>query len=350
MQVISLIRPGFFLDKLEAAGVEVHSLGMRPGLPDIRAIFSLVRLLRRYRPDIVHAHMLHANLLASVSSLLLPGTPLVCTSHNIDEFKGSRTRLWFARLLRGLPDFFSSISRRAHARYLELGAMRRDRSAYVPNGIDTGVFRHSEAQRAELRSGLAAGQDEFVWLAVGRFDPQKDYSNLLQAAESLRHLTRSPFRILIAGSGVLAAAIESEVQARGLDPIVTLLGVRNDVPALMSAADGFVMSSAWEGMPLVLLEALACGCPVVATGVGGVPELLADRPLCEVVPPRQPADLAAGMFKVMQGRLLPEAAAGKDENRRFIVRNFDIDAVTGRWLDIYGGLIAGQRVPGVSES
>jgi glycosyltransferase involved in cell wall biosynthesis len=178
-------------------------------------------------------------------------------------------------------------------------------------------------------------EEKFVWLAVGRLAEAKDYPNLLRA------FTAVPERgaaLLIAGRGPLRASIEALASSLGLDDRVRFLGLRHDVPQLMNAADAYVMSSALEGMPLVLQEASATGLPVVATDVGGNGEVVVNDVSGFITPAKDPAALAQNMARVM---------SMSEENRRrmglagqrYVSSRFGIEHVLDLWEGIYEELM-----------
>ena len=134
-----------------------------------------------------------------------------------------------------------------------------------------------------MRAELAVADDEFLWLAVGRLVPQKDVPNLLDAFAK-HHAAHPRSRLAIVGDGALRDEMVAHAASLGVGEAVAFLGIRRDVPQLMAAADVFVMSSAWEGLPNVVMEAMAAGLPVVSTNVGGVAELVEDPGTGALVP------------------------------------------------------------------
>ena len=329
VQVASLVPPAAHQDALAAMDVPVTSLGMRRGVPDPRGAWRLIRLVRTWRPTVVHSHMVHANLLARVVCRVTR-TPLVCTSHNIHE--GAAWRQLAYRMTDGWCAVTTSICEAAAKSSVQRKAVPADRIRVIPNGIDPAGLAVDATVRNELRQSLGIEKNPFAWLFAGRLHPQKDLANLLRAFEQL-----DDGFLLIAGEGPERASLER--QAGSMGERVQFLGMRSDVPALMTAADGYVMSSAWEGLPVVLLEAQWMGLPCVCTDVGGVADAL-NTPHCgRLVPPKDPAALSDAMLELMT------MSAGERQRmgaaaRAHVERRFLIDPVVEQYLDLYRSVTA----------
>ncbi len=278
--------------------------------------------------------MVHANLVARLVRLFAPFPVLICSAHNIDE--GGRLREFLYRITDPLCDLTTQVSQAGLERYVRIGAVPRHKIRYIPNGVDTDHFKPDPDVRVRMRKELGV-EDNFVWLAVGRFDPQKDYPNMLQA---FAHVIKKSVKtvLLIAGDGPLRPAMERLAGELGLRNNVCFLGIRQDVPELMNAADAYVMSSAWEGMPNVLLEAYATGLPVVATNVGGNGEIVLNEETGFLVPPRDSDALAQAMLKLMD---FPEEQRKQmgQAGRKHIEENFAMDRVVDRWEEVYRELL-----------
>ncbi|MEM2002108.1 MAG: glycosyltransferase, partial [Candidatus Methanomethylicaceae archaeon] len=207
--------------------------------------------------------MVHANILARLVRPLARVPVLICTAHNIDERgrKGSgRLRVLLYRWTDPLCDLTTQVSQAGLERYVRIRAVPPHKLRYIPNGVDTERFRPNPELRRRLREEMELGR-AFVWLAVGRFNPQKDYSTMLRAFASV--VGKYPETLLlIAGDGPLRPLMEKLAEDLHVSARTKFLGIRRDIPELMNAADAYVMSSAWEGMPMVLLEAHASGLPV----------------------------------------------------------------------------------------
>jgi glycosyltransferase involved in cell wall biosynthesis len=334
--VVSLTPLGPMGLQARRVGIPTESLDMRRGVPDPRGLVRLARLVRAWRPDVVHSHMVHANLMARAVRLVAPVPVLVSTIHNI--YEGGPLRMAAYRLTNGLVDHITIISEAAAERFIRERIIPKDLVTVVPNGVDPELFRKVPAGvRDELRHSLGLG-GEFVWLAVGRFEVAKDYPNMLRAFVTVRE--RYPGAVLLlAGKGSLQEETEALVRELNLAAAVRFLGVRNDVPALTSAADAYVMSSAWEGMPMVLLEAAAGGLPIVSTRVGGNQEVVLDGDSGFLAPPRDDRALGAAMVRLME---LPDAKrrAMGERGREHVRAHYGLARVVERWEGLYQDVLA----------
>jgi glycosyltransferase involved in cell wall biosynthesis len=312
-------------------GIPTESLEMRRGFPDPRGLVRVVHLTRSWRPDVVHSHMIHANLMARALRLLVPLPALISTIHNI--YEGGLAWMAAYRLTNRLVDQMTIVSQAAADRFVTESIIPKELLRVLPNGLDITPFQNVPAgARESLRRSMGL-DGEFVWLAVGRFEVAKDYPNMLRAFAKVRELDDRAVLLLV-GQGSLQGEAESLSRDLGLASTVRFLGVRNDVPELMSAADGYVLSSAWEGMPIVLLEAAAAGLPIVATVAGGNHEVVSDELSGFLVPPRDSDALSRAMLRLMG---LPEAQRrGMGERGRENIRiHHGLTRMVDQWEDLY---------------
>jgi glycosyltransferase involved in cell wall biosynthesis len=332
VKVVSLLSGGAMTDQFREAGIQVHELAVQRGIPDPRAILGLRKIIQDFRPDVVHSHMVHANLLARVTRLIFSMPALISTAHNMTE--GRRWTEIAYRVTDSIGDLTTIICKAAAERYVKVGSVPLERLKVVVNGLPVEQFRPDPTSRAAMRRQLGI-EGEFVWLAVGRFEPPKDYANLINAFAQVRS-DRSV--LLIAGDGPLRPDMEKLASELNISLGVRFLGVRKDIPALMSAADGYVMSSAWEGLPMVLLEAAASGLPIVATNVGGNGEVVRDGISGYLVPPSDSNALALTLQQVEQTPRLARITMGL-AGRDFVVTNYSISSVLDEWESIYRAFI-----------
>jgi glycosyltransferase involved in cell wall biosynthesis len=298
------------------------------------------RALRVFAPDILHSHTFHANIVARLLRLSGSAPPVISTIHNV--YEGGWPRMLAYRLTDPFSLRTTAVSQAAADRFIRLRAVPRRKCTVIPNAIDTREFAPSESLRAQKRRELSAG-DDFIWLATGRTTAAKDFPNLIRTFARVWP-SQPNMQLWIAGdhSPVPDAEVHAALMTapHGTIQRVRGLGLRREMPAIFCAADAFVLSSAWEGMPLVVGEAMAAEKPVVCTDVGGVRELVSDAGW--MVPPRDPEALSQAMLAVMQ--LSP---AQRDERGRAarlrILAGFDIEARVIEWEAFYADTLARMR-------
>lgn len=310
--------------------VVVEQLRMRKNLFSlVAALIRASGMVRRFSPDVVHSHMVHANLFARILRLACPMSKLVCTAHS--TYEGGRLRVWAYRLTNFLADLTTNVSRAAVSAFEAQGVAPRGVLRVVPNGVDPRIFVRDEQVRAAVRQreGVAAGAR--VVLAVGRLSAAKNYSGLLNAFARLDG--QQDALLWIVGDGELAAELHAQAHRLDLGRRVRFFGVRCDVADLMNAADVFVLASAWEGFSLATAEAMASERVVVASRVGGVAEVVGDCGL--LVESGDDVALAAALREVL---CMPaaQASAWGTKARARVLALFSLDRVARQWLEIYG--------------
>lgn len=332
VHVVSMLKPSAFGEELARGGVEVHSLGMQPGIPDPRAVARLAAILRTIRPAVLHCHMFHANLLGRLARLLFPIPRVISTLHSLAESSREspdvtrRDRLY--RLTDPLAHATVAVCQAAADRHAEARAVRRDKLRVIPNGVDTARFRPEDARREAARKALGiASADEFVWLAAGRLMWKKDYPTMIRASAH-----RPGRKLWIAGAGPQEA--ELNTLASELKADVRFLGLRADLPELMNAADALVLSSTVEGLPMVLLEAAASGLPCVATRAGGSGEVVIDGQTGFLSPCGDVESLAGAMARIEVLSIEERCEMGRAA-RAVALERFDIGVIAAQWEQLY---------------
>lgn len=285
-----------------------------------------------FRPDILHSHTFPANLFTRLLKPMVHAeghaTRVINTIHNVHE--GGWHRMLLYRATDARADQVTAVSKAAAERFMQLHAVSACKMLPLANGIDTDAFAPDRARRKRVRAQMQAGA-KFVWIAVGRLAPAKDYPNLLRAFAQVRR--EKPNACLwIVGEGDLQLAHLEQ----GEDSGVQLLGLRHDIVELLDTADAYVLSSAWEGMPLAVGEAMAMEKPVVATDVGGVRELVGEAGF--VVAPKDSQLLAESMLKVMDLAEQARKEIGRDARNR-IQLYFSIYEKADEWEQLYSRVI-----------
>lgn len=267
---------------------------------DLRTLVKLYRLMRRERPQIVHTHQAKAGFAGRLAARLA-GVPIVLHTFHGHVFRGyfspRKTRLFLLmeRLGARLSSRIVTISPRLRDELAAFGVTTADRIAVIPLGFDLDAFASQPRADGHFRRSLGLPDGAKLVGAVGRLVPIKNIPLLLEAAVLARR--RDPaIHVVLVGDGEIRADLEARVAALGLAEAVTFAGWRRDLPSVYADLDAVVISSDNEGTPASLIEAMASGCPVVATRVGGVPDLVADGETGRLVPPGDPAALAAALL------------------------------------------------------
>lgn len=295
-----------------------------------KTYLKLSRIIKKYCPDVVHAHMVHANILMRLVRLSTPMNKLICTAHNSNE--GGKLRMLAYRVTHKLADLTTNVSREAVIAFEDMKAVPSNEMITIYNGIDLEKFSYSSSARMELNLELNIDNSYKVILAVGRFSEQKDYPNLLKAVHLLKAEAKFLFKLVIVGDGDLRILIESMIDRLGLKNEVILLGRRNDIPSLMSAADLFILPSKYEGFGLVVAEAMACECLVVATDCGGVAEVLNDS---DFLIPKCNHKMLKNKIQYCISLTTNEQYRITQKNLRYVKDNFSLEDIVNQWIVLY---------------
>ncbi len=295
--VVSLLPLGLVAEKIKEEGIEVYSVNMRHKL-DVKAIYHLFEIIREQKPKILHCFMFHANLIGRILGKILK-VPIVISSVRNTYF-GGRVRELLLRWTDRWSDATTIVCKAAAGRMIERRLVPASKIHIIYNGLDLNSFNSlnlKERQLLRLESGSAA-EDEIVIISVGRLEAQKDYFTLLSAAASLKDKEVN-FKWYIVGKGELEPKLKRLCTLLNVNKEVIFLGLRHDVNRLLRAADIFVLASLWEGLPGVVMEAMAAELPVVATSVGGTPELLEEGVTGYLVSPKNPVQMAKAIADII---------------------------------------------------
>jgi glycosyltransferase involved in cell wall biosynthesis len=313
--------------RLRASGVATHSMDRRPGLrPWLIARFT--RLFRRERVTAVLTHHL-GQLLYAGPAARLAGARLVHVEHEYYSLLPPREQTLLRATAR-LAERVVAVSEEIAAFLVERVGLPRTKVTVIPNGVD--VDRFSPAASSTTGDpGLPSGSPLIG--TVGRLDPVKDHVTMLRAFLAVRDAVPSA-RLVIVGDGVSRPEIEACIRQHGLEECVSLLGERADIPALLARLDVFVLSSVHEGLPLALLEAMACARPVVTTDVGAAGAVVRRANAGIVVPPGDVGALAAGMLSML--RDAPQARRLGAMGRVAVEQHHDLAATVDAYLALCG--------------
>ncbi len=337
--IVACAPGGVLVSRLAAAGIRLIPIPELSRTPnpwrDLRVLVRLVRVMREERAAILHAHSTKAGFLGRVAARLAGVPVVVFTAHGwaFGEARPWWARAWLAALERiggALSTRIICVSRHDHALALRFHTAPADRLTVIHNGMDPAPFGRADGRA--IRQTLALGSGPVITF-VGRFAAQKDPLTLLEAMRRLPAGT-----LLMVGEGPLRRRVEREVRTHALEGRVILLEPRPDIPEILAASDVFVLPSRWEGLPLVIIEAMMAGLPVVATRVGGVGELVEDGVTGLLEPPAHPQALADALQRLLADAALRArmGAAGRDR----ALREFQLDRMVRDTARLYETLLA----------
>ena len=323
-----------------AATATVHHLGMRPSRAGPGDVLRLRALLRRENPDLVHAWMYHAHLLTTLAVWGQRVPHLWSIHHSLTD---TSTDKRMTRIVIRLNALFSTRPRcilyasHLSAAQHEAHGFCKARTVVIPNGYDTDVFTPDLDARERVRAAIGVPPEALVVGMVARVHPTKDHENFLHAAQRFRAAYPDTYFVLVGdGATVGNPELAPLIDALGLGAHMRLLGRRTNIAAINNAFDIATLSSRGEAFPNAVAEAMACGVPCVATDVGDVPEIVDDTGV--VVPPRDPAALAAGWQKLATLGGAGRHALGHVA-RKHIVRNYSNVLRGRRYADLYSSIV-----------
>ena len=342
--VVSLADAGTFGAHIRALGVPVHCLGMAAGRPSLMALWRLRRILRAVRPDLVQGWMYHGNLAASLARAMAPGRPALVWNirHSLydisNENRGTRATIRAGRSVSARPDRILYNSHLARAQHEALG-FHAGYGAVIANGFDTALWRPDATARLQVRTALRLGPQDRLIGFVARFHPMKDIPNFLQAIAPLMAEDQNLHCAIIGqdagpSNPVLSPLFDKLPPAR-----LHVLGLRDDIPALMPGFDLFCLSSNSEAFPNVLGEAMACGVPCVATDVGDSRHLLGDTG--RIVAPSDPQELSKALHDMLILDDDTRRALGARARAR-IASHFSLTATVASYTSLYDALLEGR--------
>jgi glycosyltransferase involved in cell wall biosynthesis len=335
--VVTLMDEGIYGASLRSAGIHVYCLGMRRGAPSVGALWALVRILRRHRPQAIMTWLYHATLMGTIATIFAASSTKRIVWNlrgaDMDFAQSSRMTRWVVRglaLLSPLPAIIAVNSRAGLNYHARLGYRSR-RWAYLPNGFDLNEWLPDAADRIAIRAEWGFEENAVVVGMAARVDPQKDHPTLLAAAAFLT-MTNDRLRYVLIGKDTeklpLPASLENQVLK---------LGERPDVQKLLRGLDIAVLPSAFgEGLPNFIGEAMASGVPCIVSDVGDAGILVGETGL--IIPPRSPEAMSAALIRMIdegqQGRFRLGQAA-----RARIREGYDLKSAISRYRELLFSVI-----------
>lgn len=336
-QFVILAPPGFFERKYKQEKVEVKTLTRRGGL---RNVLAVRRFLAGKEPAILHAHGTRASFWARLAVVGLSNKPkIIYTLHGFHLPRRGFLSRWFLlaleRCLNKLTDVLVCVSESDKNLVLKYRTISSKKIRVIKNGIDIKKFQISQDQIQQTKKELGL-KDSFVLCSIGRLHPPKDFSTILKALKLIVARVQN-VKLLIVGDGPLREPLEREARALGLNAHVEFLGFREDIPALINLSDIVVLSTHWEGLPLVPLEVGASKKPIIASNVDGVREAIINGKTGFLFKPGSAKDLAGKILKLFRSKGL-RAKVG-ERGFEFISKNFSQEKMAGKYQRLYLSLL-----------
>ena len=303
--------------------VEIIALNLNSVKDFLSASRKYQRLIKNFCPDIIHSHMIHSNVFARLNRTFCSVSKLICTAHSSNE--GGSARMLAYRLTNYLSDINTNVSVEATKAMINKGAFTKNNVITIYNGVNLNKFKNNY-KNAKLDKNL------LNIIAIGNFSDAKDYPNLIAAFAILKKQSSREIKLTIVGDGELRPRIESLIKNYNLDKDIELLGRRSNIPQLLNAANIFVSSSKYEGLPTVVIEAMACECYVVATDCGGSAEILGDTG--KLVPIQDSQELAKALENAINLDVEKRLQNNKKARQR-VEQLFSLESSVKKWMALY---------------
>jgi len=319
--------------QIRQLGIPVVGLRMHKGWR-VDALWRLYRLIRSQPIDILHCWMFHADIMGRLVGKIA-NVPVVIGSRRSIAIGGAR-REQLKRWTAMLDDHVIAVCEMARAAEITRTGAAPEKVTTIYNGIDSMPYNISLERAQQMRQMLGILEDALVVGTVGRLHPVKGYRYLLQAWPAIQQ--RVPrAKLLIIGDGELRADLEEQAHDLQIAEQLIFTGTRRDIPELLATMDLFILPSLWEGMPNVILEAMAAGVPVLATEVGGTTEIIVDPAYGQLIPPKDPDALATAAIALLvdDKRRQQMARAGQ----QLVKEEFSIQRTASATLSLYEKLL-----------
>ena len=313
-------------------------------LTDTRALVLTRRLIARSRPRLVHTHMAKAGMIGRVAALSVrPRPPIIHTYHGhvLQGYFGrvqQRAFLEIERVLAKRSDALIAVSPEIRDELLDLGVGRASQYHVIPVGIELAPYLAATANGHRLRTAMRVSRAASVIAIVGRLVPIKDHETLFQALQQLDGVY-----LAVIGDGELRSRLEQRVAQLGIAERTRFLGWTHELAPMLADADVVVLTSRNEGTPLALIEAMAAARPVVATNVGGVPQVVQDGQSGLLCSPGDVNSIAAAISTLLVQRELADRLGSEGRSR--VLGRFGIPAMITAHAELYADMIHRHQNP-----
>jgi glycosyltransferase involved in cell wall biosynthesis len=323
VMLISVLPMGAVSESLAADGIPIDDLGVSSSALALRGVRKLRRIIGAWRPDVIQASLWHGNLVALLAARGT-GVPVIAGHQSVDDDK-PRFRVAIDRRILRRAAAHVCVSEKVGARMIVRDRVPREKVVTIPIGKNLDDFTGLDRRESRLMWNLPENAKVVGWL--GRHDPVKDLPTLMRAVGVLED-----WWLLVGGAGPGGADVERATWTVGIDERTRVFTDVTEVPRFMAALDVFALPSLQEGSPGALVEAMASGLPVVATPVGGVPEIVSDGVNGLLVPVRDPSALAHAIERAAADVTLGERA--RETVREWFSEEFMIASHEKLWREV----------------
>ncbi|KPJ58989.1 MAG: hypothetical protein AMJ42_02355 [Deltaproteobacteria bacterium DG_8] len=343
VSICSLKEKGEIAKELEKLGIEVHCLHManKEGfigwLISTIALLKLFSYLRRLKPTIVHSFLFRANILARIAGYLT-GVPVIISS--IRVMGGEKGYFhYFEGMTSFMVDHYIAVSESVKRYIVQKSKIPVEKISVIYNGVN--VRKHNSLQTQNVKAPFDIEAKDMILMTVGRLQKQKGHYYLFHAILKVRKEV-AKIKLLIIGEGEEENNLKNLAESLDLTDQIIFTGLRFDVENILSMAKIFILPSLWEGMPNTLLEAMAAGRPVIATDVGGVPELVINGETGVLVPPKDSDALASAIIDLLQDELKAEKMG--EVGRVRVEKIFNISKTLEKTENLYRELLKEKQL------
>jgi glycosyltransferase involved in cell wall biosynthesis len=332
--------PGPFVQELENKGLVLKRIP-RIGLVDPFFMLRMVRLMRSDPPQIVHTHLFKSDFHGRLAARLAGVPVVVSTLHNNDSW----ANYWLPGHLYGATahwaDRLIAVSSEVKTYHQNKTGVSLEKMLVIENGVDVSAFADREVEAKNIRNEFGIASEAPLLGIIGRLKPQKDLPTFLLAAKEI--LCEQPdARFLVVGDGPLRVELEEQAEKLGLFPALIFTGMRKDIPAILASLNILVISSLWEGLPVILLEGMAAARPAVSTAVDGILGVAIQNETAILTAPGVPSELAQSCLELIRNPQLAQRMGRAGYERA--VSQYSLSAMIDRISALYVELLLAKGI------
>lgn len=339
--VLSLSDLGPIADNLQKAGIQVKALNLNKSFKDIFKLNKFFQILNTFKPEIIHCWMYHANLFGCFSKLFFKKIPLLWSIHNTTfDFQTVKTTTVLiskisAFLSSLLPDQIICCAQSSIQSHSQDGYCQ-NKMLFIPNGTDTNLFKKNPLAKEKICAELNINSTELLIGLIARYDPQKDHKTFIEAAKQIIDKCKNSSKIIpkfiLCGKDINWFNKNLQQQIGSYNRYFHLIGLRQDIPDILSSLDIYISSSYREAFPLILGEAMACELPCIATDVGDSQLII--NSCGWIISPQNPKLLANTVLEVLEKNQFELSQIGRKARER-IIQEFSLENMAKLYKQLY---------------